>query len=80
MTPAGLASFVIAKVMARGSTKFGNDDSWKEQSINFHLDRSLRHAMTYKLIAEGNQPPDGERHLELAMTRLSMALWKANCH
>ena len=78
MNPADLAAFAISRVMAAGSAKDGCDDSWQEKNFNYHLDRALRHAITHKLIAEGNQPPDGERHIELAITRLAMALWKTN--
>ena len=80
LKPAGLAARVIEKVMDKGSSKTGKDDSWKQATMNYHLDRAIRHAITYKLIAEGNQEPDGERHLELAMTRLAFALWKTMCN
>jgi hypothetical protein len=67
----------VAEVMALGSSKDGKDDSWREKPINYHLDRGIRHAITYKLIAEGNQILDGEDHLKLAITRLPFALWKS---
>lgn len=80
MTPAELAARIIENVMLAGSAKEGCDDSWIERPNNHHLDRAIRHILTHKLIAEGNQEPDGERHLHLALTRLAMALWKASCN
>ena len=67
----------IAEIMHLGSSKDGKDDSWRGKPVNYHLDRAIRHAITYKLIAEGNQKPDGEDHLKLAITRLAFALWKS---
>ena len=76
ITPATLAGYAIIDVMSEGSAKDGRDDSWKDKPKDYHLDRALRHIVTYKLIRDGNQPPDGDHHLRLALTRLSMALYQ----
>lgn len=72
--PADIASRTIIKVMATGSKKEGANEEWRKHVVNYHLDRAIRHTITYKLMREHNQQPDGENHLELALTRLAMAL------
>lgn len=74
IAPADEAAAAIRQVMAKGSDKDGCDESWRELPQDYHLDRALRHALTYKLIRDGNQKPDGEEHLKLAIARLAMAL------
>lgn len=72
-TPATIAYVTVDKVMQIGTTKTDRPD-WSEESQDYHLDRAVRHVMTYKLMRDNNQKTDGENHLELALTRLAMAL------
>ena len=72
--PSSEAARVIVQVMSRGSAKDGRDESWRDKPQDYHLDRALRHIISHKLIRDGNQPADGEKHLSLAITRLAMAL------
>lgn len=72
--PSVEAARAIVDVIRKGSAKSGSNENWRNDPMNYHLDRALRHIITYKLIAEGNQTPDGEPHLKLALTRIAMAL------
>lgn len=50
-------------------------DKWRVEPQDNHLDKAVRHIMTYKLIRDGNQKPDGEpNHLRNAVCRAVMAL------
>jgi len=71
--PALLAHRTIAEVIQTGLQKH-KKEVWRTEPINNHLDKAARHILTYKLILEGNSPPDGENHLKNALTRLAMAL------
>ena len=77
MTPADLAHQVITQVMLRGSAKEGSDDSWRSKPDGYHLHKALRHAITFKMIRDGHQTGDDEKHLWLAITRMAMALAQA---
>lgn len=46
---------------------------WWEESQRMHIEKGVRHAMTYLLEQEGHAPASGENHLELALTRFAMA-------
>ena len=48
--------------------------TWMKDSEDEHLKKAMRHILTYMLIRDGQQKPDGEEHLDNAITRLSMAV------
>jgi hypothetical protein len=48
--------------------------TWLDEDEDEHLDKAIRHILTYKIIREGYQKPDGENHLDNAVTRLAMAV------
>jgi hypothetical protein len=60
--------------MAVGSSKDGRNDTWRDKPRRYHLLKAIRHSTTYLMIVEGVIEGDGENHLKLAITRLSMAL------
>ena len=49
-------------------------EGWREEPMDNHLDKAIRHICTHKLIRDGNAKPDGEMHLRNALCRLAMAL------
>jgi len=50
--------------------------TWREEDEDEHLNKTIRHIITYQLIRDGHQKEDGENHLDNAITRLSMAVAK----
>jgi len=50
--------------------------TWMDEDEDEHLNKSSRHILTYQIIREGQQHPDGEEHLNNAICRLAMALAK----
>jgi hypothetical protein len=48
--------------------------TWKDEDEDEHLNKAVRHILTYQLIRDGHQKPDGENHLDNAITRLAMAI------
>ncbi len=48
--------------------------SWKEEYIEEHLLKALRHISTHLITSHGFQKPDGENHISSAATRLAMAI------
>lgn len=71
--PASLAYSTITQVIEenRGKHKGG---SWMDDPQNRHLSKAIRHIETYRMIRDGDIPPDGENHLRNALTRVAMAL------
>lgn len=63
-------------IMREGLKKHAAD-SWRSEPEDNHLDKSLRHALTYKLIRDGNQKPDGEAHLRFFHCRAALALTRS---
>jgi len=72
--PADKAFTSIENVMFAGSKKEGRSDSWRHRPRIYHILKGIRHATTALMIEQGVIEPDGENHLELALTRLAMAL------
>ena len=50
--------------------------TWKDEPTEQHLLKSARHILTHLNIKAGGQKPDGENHLDNAITRLAMALFQ----
>lgn len=73
MNPSVAAVQAIVEMMSLGAAKHASE-SWFTEPQDNHLDKAVRHIMTFKLIRDGNSPPDGEMHLKNAITRLAMAL------
>lgn len=63
----------IRQVIREGAKK-PRPCHWSEESQRMHIEKGVRHAMTYLLETEGQVPLSGENHLKLALTRFSMAL------
>lgn len=72
--PAPEAANIILAVMQHGSSKDGCDETWRDKPEDYHLTKALRHIITYQMIRDGHQPPDGEDHRRNAITRMAMAL------
>lgn len=45
-----------------------------DEQQDMHIQKGVRHALTHQLIRDGHIPDNGENHLELALTRIAMAL------
>ena len=57
----------------------GRNETWRDKSPNYHLDRAMHHGLTYRMIRDGDEPANGEgqiKHLKNAITRLAMRLVK----
>jgi hypothetical protein len=63
----------VFEVMGEGIKKHA-PDSWRDEPEDNHIDKSLRHALTYKLIRDGNQTPDNESHIRMFHCRAALAL------
>lgn len=50
--------------------------TWEDEDEDEHLNKAIRHILTYQLIRDGHQNPTGEAHLNNAITRLAMAIAK----
>lgn len=50
--------------------------TWINEDEDEHLRKAARHITTYQIIRDGHQEPDGEDHLNNAITRLAMAIAK----
>lgn len=78
MTPSDLAltAFLTCRELLEQGLRQGHmAESWRDEDQNNHLDKAVRHIMTYKLIRDGNQKPDNEScHLKNALCRVAMAL------
>lgn len=74
--PTVVAVLAITDEMTMGSLKDGQQDKWRERSVEYHLSRAIRHATTAWMIRAGLQKDDGENHAQKALTRLAMALCK----
>ena len=72
--PSQIASKVIEEVMERGSSTDGSNETWREEDILFHLSKAQAHLATHIKQIFDPRRADGENHLELALTRLAMAL------
>ncbi len=71
-----LAERTVAQILDAGRKQGHAPDDF-QQDPDYHLDRAIRHAMTYRLMRDSNQLEDAEGHrghLERAVTRLVMAL------
>ncbi len=71
-----LAERTVAQILEAGRKQGHQPDNF-QQDADYHLDRAIRHAMTYRLMRDANQLEDSEGyrgHLERAVTRLVMAL------
>ncbi len=71
--PRTIAWHAVDEMIMEGLKKH-DPDAWRTEPQDNHLDKAVRHIMTYKLIRDGNQKPDGEMHLRNALCRLAMAL------
>lgn len=73
----GNANKAIKTIML-GAGRIGKYPSFNwasdDESEDSHLEKGMRHFLTYKLIRDGYQKPDGEDHLFLGICRISMAL------
>lgn len=70
--PAFVSFGIVNDIMKLGLKKHAAD-SWRTEPEDNHIDKGLRHGLSYKLIRDGNSPPDTEPHLHLALCRLAFA-------
>ena len=71
--PREVAATAVEQMIQEGLKKHVAD-RWRTEPQDNHLDKAVRHIMTFKLISDGNQKPDGEQHLCNAICRLALAL------
>lgn len=64
----------IVAIMQIGSTKDGQDDSWRSKTRLYHLSKGVRHGMTAIMIELGVTEDDGEDHMGEMLTRVAMAI------
>ena len=50
--------------------------TWENEDEDEHLNKAVRHILTYQLIRDGHHDPTGEACLNNAITRLAMAIAK----
>ncbi len=78
--PAQLAADVVREIMSTGLKQGHQQDAWRSEPQDNHLDKALRHALTFRLMREGNsKEPDAEgedrmAHLKRALCRLALVL------
>lgn len=78
--PAEVAATVVREIMAAGLKQGHQQEAWRAEPQDNHLDKALRHALTFRLMREGNSPePDAEgedriAHLQRALCRLALVL------
>lgn len=70
---ATIAINAITKTLKEGAKK-PRPCHWLDESQDMHLDKGTRHVSTFRLIRNGHQESNGENHLELALTRIAMAI------
>lgn len=70
-----LAASTVHKVLQAGAKK-PRPCHWKDEDVEMHLNKAIRHICTHRLMRDGHQEPNGENHLELALTRVAMALYQ----
>lgn len=68
-----IAKEAIREVIREGAKK-PRPCHWVNEDQNMHIQKSARHLLTYQLMRDGHQTPNGENHLKLALTRAAMAL------
>jgi hypothetical protein len=71
--PRWVAWDAVDQMMTEGLKKH-RAEGWRAEPQDNHLDKAVRHVMTFKLIRDSNQKPDGENHLRNALCRLAFAL------
>lgn len=73
LKPPDTAYAIITKVMSAGSRKDGSNDSWRNETVEFHLTKAMSHLAMHMKQKYDPRTIDGENHLELALTRLAFA-------
>ena len=72
--PRQIAYDTVDELLKIGLAQGHQAEKWRDEPQDNHLDKCIRHIMTFKLMRDGNQKPDGENHLRNAICRLSLAL------
>ncbi|PAW76080.1 MAG: hypothetical protein B9S32_16370 [Verrucomicrobia bacterium Tous-C9LFEB] len=78
--PAEVAADVVREIMSTGLKQGHQQDAWRSEPQDNHLDKALRHALTFRLMRDGNsKEPDAEgedrmAHLKRALCRLALVL------
>lgn len=66
--------------MVAGLRQGHQQDAWRAEPQDNHLDKALRHALTFRLMRDGNSPEPDEKgedrlaHLERALCRMALVL------
>ena len=71
------AEFAVAERMDLGAEKH-DPDSWRSESLDRHIRRAIKHALTFLEIRDGDRDDDSTGHLSAAVCRMSMALANSN--
>lgn len=78
--PADVAADVVREIMSTGLKQGHQQDAWRVEPQDNHLDKALRHALTFRLMRDGNsKEPDAEgedriAHLKRALCRMALVL------
>jgi len=78
--PSVEACKAIVEALTMGSNKDGNGEDWRDRPKHYHITKGIRHATTALMILLKVVRDDGEKHLNLAITRLAMALCVGGDH
>lgn len=81
MTPEQLAADVVRRMIEEGLKKHGVE-SWRTEPVTMHAGKAARHAQTACLLLDHPEytqdAETAEEHLERAICRAVMALWRLN--
>lgn len=78
--PAEVAASVVRDIMSAGLRQGHKADAWRYEPQDNHLDKALRHALTFRLMRDKNSPePDAEgedrlAHLQRSLCRLALVI------
>jgi hypothetical protein len=56
-----------------GAEKY-DPDQWRDETIERHVRRAVKHAMTFLEIQDEDREDDGENHMSAAVCRMAMAM------
>lgn len=65
---------IIDNLLAKGSSKDGTHEAWRELPKMYHLSKAQSHLATHIKQLHDPRTMDGENHLHLALTRIAMVL------
>lgn len=72
--PAENAWDIIDRIMAKGSTKDGRNEAWRDMPPMYHFVKALGHLTQHIKEVYDPRSIDGENHAHLALTRIAMGI------